>query len=360
MEVSISGDYAIIGAWGDRSESGSAYIFARSGSSWNEVAKLTSSDGEAYDSFGGTVSISGDYAIIGATRDNDNGSLSGSAYIFARSGSSWTEVAKLTASDGAAYDLFGGKVSISGDYAIVGAYGDDDNGSDSGSAYIFARSGSSWTEVAKLTASDGAADDYFGSTVSISGDYAIVGAYGDDDNGSLSGSAYIFARSGSSWTEVAKLTASDGAADDHFGLKMSISGDYAIVGAQLDDDNGSDSGSAYIFARSGSSWTEVAKLTASDGAADDHFGETVSISGDYAIVGAYGDDDNGSLSGSAYIFARSGSSWTEVAKLTASDGAADDIFGYTVSISGDYAIIGAHFDDDNGSRSGSAYIYGIY
>jgi len=148
---------------------------------------------------------------------------------------------KLTASDGGEEDYFGTAVSISGNYAIVGAYGDDDNGSNSGSAYVFERTGDGWIQLAKLTASDGASDDYFGRTVSISGNYAIVGAYGDDDNGLSSGSAYIFEKPVDGWvdtTETAKLTASNGRSNDYFGTAVSISGDYAIVGAYRGSVNG--------------------------------------------------------------------------------------------------------------------------
>jgi murein DD-endopeptidase MepM/ murein hydrolase activator NlpD len=263
--------------------------------------KLIASDGEHNDQFGKSVSISGDYAIVGADGDNDH---TGSAYIFQRTGSSWTEVSKIKASDGAPSDRFGWSVAISGDYAIVGADSDDDNGIYSGSAYIFQRTGSSWSQLQKLTASDGAAYDYFGKSVSISGDYAIVGAAGDDDNGpySNSGSAYIFQRTGSSWSQLQKLTASDGAAYDYFGECVAISGNYAIAGAHCDDDNGINSGSAYIFQRTGSSWSQLQKLTASDGASGDEFGRFAFISGDYAIVGAFRDDDNGMNSGSAYVY----------------------------------------------------------
>ena len=356
--VSISGDYAIVGAYNDNDNgygSGSAYIFKRQGDDWNETVKLTPSDGASGDNFGYSVSISGDYAIVGACWDDDRRINSGSAYIFKRQGDTWNEMAKLTASDGAYYDLFGYSVSISGDYAIVGAYWDDDKGVNSGSAYIFKRQGDTWNEMAKLTASDGAIEDHFSCSVSISGDYAIVGANGDDDNGSYSGSAYIFKRQGDTWKETAKLTASDGAFYDYFGSSVSISGDYAIVGADGDDDIGS----AYIFKRQGDTWNEMAKLTASDGASSDYFGYSVSISGDYAIVGADGDDDNGSNSGSTYIFKREGNDWNETAKLTASDGAFYDYFGSSVSINGNYALVGAYGDDDNGSSSGSAYIYKI-
>jgi nucleoside-specific outer membrane channel protein Tsx len=264
---------------------------------------------------------------------------------------------KLTASDGAADDQFGYSVAIAGDYALVGARFDDDKGVDSGSAYIFKRDGTSWNQQAKLTASDGAAGDRFGYSVAIAGEYALVGALYDDDKGVNSGSAYIFKRDGTSWNQQAKLTASDGAAGDQFGWSVAIAGDYALVGALYDADKGVNSGSAYIFKRDGISWNQQAKLTASDGAAGDQFGHSVAIAGEYALVGAHLDDDNGTDSGSAYIFKRDGTSWNQQAKLTASDGAAGDQFGYSVAIAGDYALVGARLDDDNGSASGSAYIY---
>ena len=162
-----------------------------------------------------------------------------------------------------------------------------------------------------------------------------------------------------------KLLASDGAANDQFGYSVSLSGDgsTAIVGARLDDDKGSDSGSAYIYVRSGSTWTQQAKLVASDGAANDQFGYSVSISSDgsTAIVGAYYDDDKGTGSGSAYVYVRSGSTWTQQAKLLASDSADSDQFGSSVSISADgsTALVGARYDDDKGTSSGSAYVYNL-
>ena len=321
--------------------------------------KLTASDNAAGDEFGKSASISGDYAVVGALGDDDNGSGSGSAYVFKRTGTNWAQEAKLLPSDGAENDIFGLADSISGDYAVVGASRDDDNGDASGSAYVFNRSGTSWAQEAKLLASDGAANDFFGASASISGDYAVVGATGDDDNGDASGSAYMFKRSGTSWAQEAKLLPSDGAVGDFFGASVSISGDYAVVGAPFDDDNGDLSGSAYVFKRSGTSWTQEAKLLPSDGAAGDGFGAEVSISGDYAVVGAPNHDDNGTDAGSAYLFKRSGTSWTQEAKLLPSDGATGDHFGWggSASISGDYAVVGAWGDDDNGSNSGSAYVY---
>jgi hypothetical protein len=357
--VSIYGDYLIIGAPGDDDNgygSGSAYVFMRSGTSWTEQAKLIASDGVQGDTFGFSVSIDGDTAIIGAVEDDDNGDASGSAYIFTRSGTTWSEQAKLIASDGAEDDYFGKSVSIDDDTVIIGAEFDDDNGFGSGSAYIFMRSGTSWTEQAKLLASDGEEGDGFGWSVSIDGDTVIIGAYGTDDNGDYSGSAYIFMRSGTSWTEQVKLLAPDGEANDLFGISVSIDDDTALIGAHGDDDV-VNSGAVYIFLKSGTSWTHQAKLLASDGEEGDAFGWSVSISGDFGIIGAPGVDDNGYLSGSAYIFKRSGISWTEQAKLLASDGEEENQFGFSVSIDGSTAIIGTPADNDNGDLSGSAYIF---
>ncbi len=279
-----------------------------------------------------------------------------------------TQEAKLTAGDGAAFDHFGYAVSLSadGNTALVGAPGDDTPaGADAGSAYVFARSGSSWTQQAQLTAGDGAAWDGFGSRVNLSGDgnTALVGAdFGDTPAGAGAGSAYVFARSGSSWNEQAKLTAGDGAAEDCFGNAVSLSGDgnTALVGAEYGDTPaGTNAGSAYVFGRSGSSWSQQAKLTAGDGAV----GLAVSLSGDgnTALVGAPEDETPaGANAGSAYVFGRSGSSWSQQAKLTAGDGAAGDCFGLAVNLSGDgnTALVGARWHDTPaGADAGSAYVF---
>ena len=355
--VSISGDLAIMGAGGNDdngSASGSAYIYKFDGTNWHLQQKLLASDGAASDFFGGSVSISGDLAIVGAYGDNSN---TGSAYIFKFNGTSWIQQQKLVASDAATDELFGKSVSISGNYAIMGAYRDDDNGTNSGSAYIFKFDGTSWSQQAKLLPSDGAATDYFGYSVSISGHLAIVGAYVDYGNGAGVGSAYIFKLDGTNWVEQAKLTASDGAAIDGLGESVSISGDFAIAGAGGDTDNGPGSGSAYIFRFDGTNWLQQQKLLASDGASSDFFGRSVSISGDLAIVGADGDNDTATNSGSAYIFNFDGTNWVQQAKLTASDAAASDFFGKSVAISGNLAVVGAYYDDDNGTNSGSGYIF---
>ena len=357
VSVSVSGARAIVGASVNSvvsRKSGSVYVFEKgSGGAWSQT-KLTASDIAFNDAFGRSVSVSGARAIAGAQGANDD---KGAAYVFERSsGGTWSQVSKLTASDGAASDAFGHSVAVSGSRAIVGAPRDDDGGSSSGTAYVFERnSGGTWAQT-KLTASDAAADDLFGVSVSVSGARAIVGAIRDDDNGSNSGAAYVFERgSEGTWAQT-KLTASDGAENDAFGQGVSVSGDIAVVGAVGDSDNGTRAGAAYVFERSsGGTWLEVSKLAASDAADRDTFGQSVSVSGNRIIVGAETNGDNGAVSGSAYMFERnSDGTWSETAKILAADGAAGDTFGNSVAISGGTAFIGA-VGDDNGR--GSAYVY---
>ena len=375
--VSMSGDVVVVGAPADEEEGlpGSAYVFVKPPSGWSnmtETAELTASDGAADDSFGYSVSLSGDVAVVGA-----DGIGTGSAYVFVKPGGGWltstaiTETAKLTASDGVAGDLFGHSVAVSGDVVVVGAFWDDDKGTNSGSAYVFVKPGGGWltstaiTQTAKLTASDGAAGDFFGDSVSISGSTVVVGA---PMHNSEQGKAYVFVQPGGGWltttaiSETAKLTASDGAAGDLFGHSVAVSGDVVVVGASHDD---SSQGSAYVFVQPGGGWltntaiTETAKLTASDGAAGDDFGYSVSISGDTIVVGAAdGDSDRGS----AYVFFKPSGGWldmTQAGKLTASDVAVDDGFGRSVSVSGDKVAVGSPYAATSGTDSGTAYVFSV-
>jgi len=358
--VSLDGDRALIGARYDDdhgSASGSVYVFELSGGSWGQTAKLTQGNAASSDQFGISVSLDGDRALVGAFNNDDNASNSGSAYVFEFNGGSWGQTAKLNASDGALNDLFGYSVSLSGGQALVGSYQDDDNGSESGSAYIFKLNGGSWGQTAKLIATDAAANDRFGYSVSLFNNRALIGAYQDDDNGNNSGSAYVFKRNAGVWEQTAKLTATDGAAHDQFGYSVSITSDRALIGAHFDDDNGNNSGSAYIFKRNGSSWAQTAKIVSGDGEKDDQFGYSVSLSSNRALVGAHQDDDNGNSSGSAYVFVRIGNNWVLENKLTPNDGASGNHFGYSVSLSAGRALIGANSDNDNGANSGSAYIF---
>ena len=352
-------------------DSGSAYIFSRNtggADNWGQVKKLTASDAAAGDWFGRSVAISGDTVVLGADGNDDAGASSGSAYIFSRNfggADFWGQVKKITASDAAAGDWFGLSLAISGDTVVVGAYGNDDAGAFSGSAYIFSRNfggADNWGQVKKLTASDAATYDFFGLSVAISGDTVVVGAYGNDDAGAFSGSAYIFSRNfggADNWGQVKKLTASDAAAGDWFGFSLAISGDTVVVGAYGNDDAGASSGSAYIFSRNfggADNWGQVKKLTASDAATYDFFGLSVAISGDTVVVGADSNDDAGTDSGSAYIFSRNfggADNWGQVKKLTASDATGWEHFGRSVAISGDTVVVGAEEKDN----AGSAYIF---
>ncbi len=359
ISVSVSGTRAIVGASVNATasrKSGSVYVMEKgSDGAWSQT-RLAASDIAFNDAFGRSVSISGARAIAGSAGDDDNGADSGSVHVFERgSDGAWSQT-KLTASDGAAGDQFGSGVSVSGSRVVVGAVRDDDNGADSGSAYVFERgSDGTWSQT-KLTASDGAADDRFGNSVSVSGTRAMVGAFWDDDDGSNSGSAYVFERgSDGAWSQI-KLTPEDGAANHWFGRGVSISGDIAVAGAPRDGDNGTRAGAAYVFERaSDGTWSEVSKLTASDGAAEDAFGENVSVSGNRIMIGGQLNDDKGRDSGAAYVFERnSDGTWSETTKLLAEDGAAGDEFGIGVGISGGIAFIGAAGDD---SAAGSAYVY---
>jgi hypothetical protein len=214
------------------------------------------------------------------------------------------EADKLLAGDGASEDAFGYSVGFEGDTAVMGAWGDDDNGSDSGSAYVFTRAAGAWTEQQKLTASDGKGGVSFGFGVAVDGDTAVIGAWGDDDNGPFSGSAYVFTRSAGVWTEQQKLTPSDATAIDEFGESVAVDGDTVVVSAWLDDENGDNSGSIYVFTRSAGVWTERLKLLASDGRAEDHLGyfrPGLQLSGSTVVAGAPQDTTPGEP-GAAYVF----------------------------------------------------------
>ncbi len=362
--VALSDDTAVIGSFKDDNQilgvdAGSAYVFTRSGKKWHQQAKLTAIDGATNDTFGGNVVLSGDTVAIGAMRDDDMGENSGSVHIFMRSEGVWSHQTKITAADGAKDDAFGQSLALSGNILIIGTPRDDDNGKDTGSVYVFTRIGASWHQQAKLTADDGADGDLFGISVALSGDTILVGADLHDEIAPNAGAVYVYKRSGNSWSQQAKLTAADGGETDIFGVRVALFGDTALISARRDDDDimGVDAGSAYVFVRSGTTWHQQEKLTAPDGTADDRFGRSVALFGDTALVGAMFRDDKGENSGSVYLFKRKGKSWVYKAKLTAADGAADDVFGWSVAISHNTGIVGASRDDDNGDQSGSVYVF---
>ena len=362
QSVAVDGDTMVVGASGD-DHNGSAYVFTRQSGTWSQVAKLTASDEAADDGFGYRVAIGGDTVVVGAPWDDDNGSGSGSAYVFTRHSGSWSQVAKLTASDAVADAVFGSSVAVDGDTVVVSARGDDDNGEDSGSVYVFTRQSGSWSQKDKLIATDAAAGTVFGISVAVDGDTVVVGVDEANEYDSSTGSAYVFTRLSGTWSQVAKLTASSEAIVDSFGYSVAVDGDTVVVGSPMEFYFDSLSGSAYVFVKPEEGWATAAptaKLTDSDPAADLGFGWEVAIDGDTVVVGTYWDDDNGTGSDSAYVFVKPATGWTtatETAKLTAPDGAAGDYFGLLVAVDADTVVVGAPWDDDNGSGSGSAYVY---
>lgn len=366
--VALDGDTLIVGAIGVDAlpfgNLGAAYVFVRSGTAWSQQARLTASDAGGADNFGMSVAIHGDTAIVGAWADDHVGAANGgSAYVFVRSGATWSEQAKLVASDFAQGDVFGISVGIHGDTAVVGARDDDGlAGSNQGSAYVFLRSGATWSEQAKLTASDAMATDMFGTSVAISLDTVIVGARGGDAAQSGQGTAYVFVRSGTTWSQQAELAASDGLTSDGFGISVAIDGDSAVVGSDQDDGPaGPDQGSAYAFVRSGTTWSQQAKVVPTDAQAFDRFGWSAAIDGDRVVVGAYLEEPvapNNLDEGAAYVFMRTGTSWTEEAKLKAMDAAPGDQYGYSVAVSADTVAAGAWKNDGAaGTDSGGAYVH---
>jgi len=358
----IDGNVAVFGApyddEGAVADCGAAYVYTWDGT-WTQRSKLATDMGSNAQ-FGDAVAISGDTIVVGAYNKNW-GVLGGAVYVFVWDGDSWATEARLTAPDAAYMDYFGHEVDISGDTIAVGARLDDDMGGDSGSVYVFTRTGSTWTLQQKLTASDGATADLFGQDVDVQADTLVVGAPGRDDLGSSSGAAYVYTRIAGSWSEQAKLTAADAAATDSFGYAVALDGDTAVIGAAGDDTPGmptiSNHGSAYVFTRSGVSWTQQAKLTAPSGAAGDNLGEYVALDGDMAVLSAPYDDTLGNSAGAAYVFSRTGNVWSLQKKLTASDGVASDYYGFGgLAVQGSALFVGAPYDDNaNGSDAGAVY-----
>ena len=427
--VAVSGDHALVGAQGDDqlgTDSGAAYMFRWDGVQWIQTEKLLADTGKSGDFFGAAVALSGDYAVVGAPSDDTGGdewmSIFGENeytpastglvwdndlkkwknqtgnYIFLRTDPSWAnglgpkamrittdpamlfllQVKKLGKDEnwGEAWDYVSGTPVLpisAADIGEIDAYSltapieitnieflvpATGGGESAGSAYVFKHENDAWTQQTFLTASDGAAGDAFGTSVALSGQTLIVGANADDDSGEDSGSAYVFVQDGAAWMEEAKLLAPDGQAGDQFGTAVAISGDIAVIGAPRadlegeDEDKSKDCGAVYVFRYNGLNWTEESKLTAGDGKKDDLFGTSVSISGDYVAVGARGADGSGAM----YVFKFDGSDWTLEGKVVLADRADGRAFGGSVSISGDVILCGAQGD---ANETGAAYAYTI-
>ncbi len=360
--VAVSGDTVIVGALADdvgpNANAGSAYVFVRTGTTWSQQALLLADFGTSGDQFGFSVAVYGNTAVVGAPFDQVGAAVSqGSVHVFVRVGTSWAHQAQLLAADGAASADFGYAVAISADTALVGARGHHVlPNTDRGAAYVFTRTGNIWTQQAQLLASDGTTFDLFGSAVALDADTAVVGAIFDDVGANTNqGSSYVYVRSGGVWAEQAKLVAADGAASDQFGYSVAVSNDTVLVGSILDDVGAAvDQGSAYAFVRSGVAWTQQAQIVGPGGAAADRLGSAVGLFGDTAVLGAPTDDVGAAADGgTAWVYSRVGNKWIEPDfRLFASDGAMDNWFGTSVAISGDTIVVGAA-----GLASSGAYVF---
>ncbi len=445
FSVSISGNTVVVGARledsnatgvdGDQNDnsasaSGAAYVFVRNGATWTQQAYLKASNTDADDDFGFSVAVSGDTIVVGARgeRSNatgvdgnqlNNSSLNaGAAYVFVRNGSTWSQQAYLKASNSFAGDEFGRAVAVSGDTIVVGAVGEDggatgvngnatdNSAADAGAAYVFVRNGATWSQQAYLKASNTGAGDRFGGAVSVSGETVAVGAEQEDSNAvgidgnpldnsaPNAGAVYVFARTGTTWSQEAYVKASN-TEPDVFGCSVSVSGNTLAVGARLEDsaatgvngnqadNSGGNSGAAYVFVRNGTTWSQQAYVKPSNTGANDLFGWSISLSGNVLVVGAIGEDSsavgidgngasNAALnSGAAYVFVRSGSTWSELAYLKASNTGASDQFGVSVAASGDTVLVGADLEDSNATgvngnqannsagSAGAAYVFDL-
>jgi len=360
VSVSFSDHVAVIGVPkdDDRGEdSGSAYVYRFDGTRWNEEAKLTASDGILGDHFGWSVSVSGEVVVIGAMYDHNQGGLhAGAAYVFRFDGIDWVEEVKLVASDGSDFDEFGRSVFIQGDVVVVGA----PEHYVGGQAYVYIFDGVNWNEEAILAASDRERDSVFSWSVSMDNDVILVGDFRDDDNGFESGSAYVFRFDGAQWNEEAKLLASDGESTDYLGAFVSVSGDVVVAGATGGGNGGERTGAAYVYRFQNGNWIEQAKLVAGDAEVGDIFAQSVSVNGETILIGSeFGDNDQGINTGSAYVYRFDGGLWREKVELYPSDGEVSDHFGNSVLLNGNTALIGAQLDDNGAQFAGSAYFFDI-
>ncbi|HET6545800.1 MAG TPA: FG-GAP repeat protein [Rhodanobacteraceae bacterium] len=361
--VAVSGTTAVVGApysaVGGNAEQGAVYVYTESDGVWSQVQKLVATDGAASDGFGFSVSLSGDAILVGAPYATVAGNGGqGAAYVFTGSGGNWTQTQKLATDVGESNNNFGWSVSISGATALisspVAAVGDNIL---QGKAYIFTETNDVWTQGPTLTADDGTEFSTFGSSVSLDGTTAVIGAAGVN---SYFGAAYVFDGSGGSWIQTGELVPDDGTTLEFFGISVSVSGPTALVGAYYQNVDGIDhQGAAYVFTDSGGTWSQAQKLTPSDGAAGARFGLAVALDGPTALIGSYFADIGANPDqGAAYVFTEADGIWSEADKLVASDGSAGDNFGNAVALSGNTALSGAfNATIDGHAGQGAAYIY---
>ncbi len=360
--VALEGETALVGAPGASSsfrDEGAVYVFGREAGSWQERQKLVASDGEIRDDFGAALALAGDTAMITADEALvGEAGQRGAVYVFVREGGEWRQQQKLTIDQRGDNDSFGNSVVMEGDIAFIGATREDVDGTfNQGAVYVFEREGDEWRQQQRLTASDGGRGDFFGFPLALEGETAFVGARPKNE---FQGAVYVFVRENGRWREQQKLTASDGGKSDQFGSTIVLEGETALIAAgRATVDGQSNQGAVYVFTREGGSWREQQKLLASDGARSDQFGNAVALNGETALISAREDDAGGVENrGSVYLFVREAGSWREQQKLTGSDSAEDDNFGYAVAMDNETALIGTYEADFEGTeRQGKAYFF---
>jgi len=356
--VSVNGNIAVVGASQadvTYTNTGAACIFEFSEGEWVQLQRITAADRAASDQFGRSVVVLGDTIFVGAYGDD---SSAGSAYVFTRSGGVWSQQQKLTAPDRASGDRFGSFIAIDNDRVVISAYGDD---SYKGSAYVFVKSGSTWIFEQKLTASDAASLDYFGYSVAIDANTILVGAYRDDYSGKTdAGSVYFFEKEGTIWNEKNILRALDGQAADYFGCSIALDSNFAVIGAYECEIGGvSDAGAAYVFSRTGCCWFEQQKIyDANTAGPGDDFGRSVAKNGNTIFAGCPLHVVDTNQVGAVFEFVLNDGVWRQEDILLAHDGQHNDNFGAIISTSGSNLFVGAPFDGDNGESAGAAYVFG--
>jgi hypothetical protein len=332
----------------------SVYVYERTGvNTWGNETEIQATVTEANDKYGHDIAMSGDYLVVGAF-SRTVGPSSGAAYIYRRTGgNNWGEELEISDSGST---RFGISVSIDGDFLAVGADLDSGGGSNRGAVYVYERTGlNTWGNATKITASDAADDDRFGLYVSINGDYLVVGAPDRDSGGSNRGAAYVYERTtGNTWTNETILTHSDSANFDNLGV-VAIYGDYLVAGTTLKNSN---TGAVYVYERTtGNTWTNETKLTASDAAVDDEFGSDIAIYKDHIVVGTQGNGD-APFTKKAYVFERqSGNAWSEVTIFRDPDSGGGNTFGNSVAIDESYIVVGDRRSDNAANNAGTAYVY---
>ncbi|MEN8247863.1 MAG: T9SS type A sorting domain-containing protein [Bacteroidota bacterium] len=358
--IAHDGNWLLVGAKNDTTgfgETGAAYFFKHDINGWSEFQKVGPDIGAEGDWFGLSVAISGNYAVVAANGDDTKGFNVGAAYIYKLVEDSWVQTQKLFPNPFSGIDEYGIAVSMKNDLLVVGAYSDKTNGPFAGAAYIYKLTNGTWQQEVKILPDDGAAEDRFGRSVHTDGKQVIICGVLNDDLGTNSGSAYIYIEEEGTWIKEIKLLQPDGAEEDRFGRSVGIGLEYAAVGSVLDDDNGSKSGAVIIYHKESTGWEFQQKITPDDGQADDFFGYGLSLYKNHLVVTAHNDDDYGLNSGKAYLFKRTGTTWTQIDKFYATDPSEEENFGESVYIDESWISIGAPYGLNEGLATGSAVVF---